>query len=767
MMFRPHHDLFDQVGLYLNTVVYRNQFAEEDSFVSILEKIKANAIKSYAHKDYPFDQLIDDLNLQRDMSRNPLFDIMVVLNNNERVDAAKNPIQGITIKPYKIDTESVISKFDLTFDFTEVRGEFLVNIEYNTDLYKQETIERLNRHLHKLIDQIVEQPNASIADISLLSQQEEHQLLSEFNNTNTNDSNEKPLIKIFEEQAEKTPDKIAVVFENNKLTCKELNEISNQLGDYLRQTYNIQPDDLIAISLDRSEWMIIAILGVLKSGAAYVPVDPQYPQERLDYILNDSNAKALVDHGELTKFMDRQKEFSKSNLEITTTPNHLAYVIYTSGSTGKPKGVMLENRNLFNLLIKDDYSSSLTANFVFDASVYEIFTAILFGNTLFIPTVETVLSPSDYLNYIEENNIEKVFLLPFYVKQFSALFENKQQTCVKKILTGVESIHSQSIKGILDKNIHLTNAYGPAESTIYSSAVHIQQLPENSGVLPVGSPIQNTQIYILDDQERLLPIGLVGEICISGAGIARGYLNRPELTKEKFVSNPFIPGERMYKTGDMGKWLPDGNLVFVGRRDAQVKIRGYRIELGEIESTLLQKNAIQECVVLTNESAGDKQLVAFLRSEEQIDGSKLRAWLMGILPKYMVPSYFVQLEEFPLTTNGKLDKKALPNPINTGLITSTEYVAPGTDIEKQLVNIWSNVLGIEPKHIGIHNDFFALGGHSLKATKVISQISNEFSVKLTIKDIFTNTTIKKIAESIEMVSLANETEDTEDFDLVI
>jgi len=780
MMFRPHYDLFDQVGLYLNTVVYRNQFSQDDDFVGILKKIKGNAIKSYAHKDYPFDQLIDDLNLERDMSRNPLFDIMVILNNNEMADFSKSMMDGISIKPYKTNTESIISKFDLSINFTEVGNKFLVDIEYNTDLFKQQTVEQLSHHLHTLIDVVIANPTIPLSDLTLLSKEEEKQLLLEFNDTNANYPSEKPLIQLFEEQVEQTPDNIAVVFENNQLTYNELNEKANRLGDYLRQTYNIKPDDLVAIKLDRSEWMIVAILGVLKSGAAYVPIDPEYPQDRIDYMLKDSKAKTLIDQEKLTKLNALQSKYSTTNLEIVSDSNHLAYVIYTSGSTGKPKAVEQLNSTINNIVHHADSidnSDSIKfdrllqfASFSFDVSIQEVMTTLLKGSSLYVASTDLKFDTTALFAYMVQNKIDGIYLpTSYFTKVFLDEFIATEGSSVLKhiIVAGEKlSISTQSIAELNRKGITLHDHYGPTETHVVTSKTYAPNRKFKPNT--IGSPISNTQIYILDQKENLVPIGVVGEICVSGDGVARGYSDRPELTAKKFVPNPFTEGRKMYKTGDLGKWLPDGTIQFIGRKDHQLKIRGYRVELGEIEHALQQYTAIQECVVLPKESKGNEtELVAYLKSQQKLNTKELRTHLQANLPAYMIPTYFVQLEEFPLTQNGKLNKKALPNPSESDLNGDTEYVAPRTDIEKQLVIIWSEVLGIEAHKIGINDDFFELGGHSLKATTVISKIAKELSVKLSIKDVFTNKTVEKIGASIEVISLANEAEDTADFDLVI
>jgi len=764
---RVHVDLTDQIGYYINTLALRTEFTSEISFQHLLKTVAAHTLKAYEHQSYPLYELVNDLNLKRDLSSNPLFDVMIILQNNELVDFTGG-FEGLEAKLIKDQEENSISKFELSFLFKEVGDEISVQVDYNSDLFHTATIERLGNHLIQLTQSIVDNPNQPISELTPVSKKEQHQILVDFNDTTADYPTDKTIIELFEKQVTQTPDKVAIVFEDAALSYTELNEITNQLGDYLRKKLDIQPDDLVAVMLDRSEWMVISILGVLKSGGAYVPIDPEHPQERIDYILEDSNAKMIINQVELDSFLDNQSNYNKTNPELITKSNNLAYVIYTSGSTGKPKGCMLEHSGVvnridwqwhkYNFSQQDIFLQKTTVTF--DVSVWELFKPICYGATMIIASREDVYDQERTYALIEKHRVTCVHFVPSILNQFILVNSDKdtENLSLKCVITSGEALGESTVNDWISKfNTPIYNLYGPTEASI--DVTHFDILDQQFEKVLIGRPISNTQIYIIDKNENLLPLGIEGEICISGVGLARGYLNRPELTNEKFVSNPFRQGERMYKTGDVGRWLPDGNIEYIGRNDDQVKIRGHRIELGEIEACLLrygrqgvlnQYEDIRECVVIARESeTGDKHLVAYLQAPTALDTKQIRTDLKGRVPDYMVPSYFVQLDEFPLSSNGKLDRKSLPNPDGLGFNNGMDYKAPENAIEKQLAQIWSSVFELELGKISIDDDFFELGGHSLKATRMISEISKELSIKLSIKDIFTNTTLEELAEVIE------------------
>ncbi|MGB3465097.1 MAG: amino acid adenylation domain-containing protein, partial [Cyclobacteriaceae bacterium] len=574
--------------------------------------------------------------------------------------------------------------------------------------------------------------------IDFLTTSEKDKLLGSFNDTSVEYPKDKTIVDLFEAQAAKTPDNVALVFGEKELTYKELDELSNRLAHFLVETYDLCPEDLIGIQLDRSEWVLISILGVLKSSGAYVPIDPEYPSSRKEYIANDASLKLLltetgfiydIDYydGEILAIdveFDPQ-EYSGESLTTDLSASNLAYVIYTSGSTGTPKGVMVDHESIVNTLnsqieifeLNSERRGLQFASFSFDASISEAFIILLSGARLYIADESHRKNPSLLTAYIKDNQIDIATLSPSYLGKIAI----DELVGLETLITAGESAHYETALAYLEHGTYY-NAYGPTETSICGTVFKLEDgegLTANN--LPIGKPIANTQIYILSDTLSLQPIGVTGEICIGGEGLARGYLNRPDLTQEKFVDNPFRSGERMYRTGDLGRWLPDGNIEFIGRKDDQVKIRGYRIELGEIEHALSGHEQIGQAVVLAKENeAGDRELVAYLTASEEQHTGDLRSYLKERLPEYMLPAYFVQLEELPLTSNGKIDKKGLPSPEGLGLSSGVEYVAPVTVEQQVLVQVWTDVLKREG--IGLKDSFYNLGGDSIKSIQVVARL---------------------------------------------
>ncbi|PFZ81315.1 non-ribosomal peptide synthetase, partial [Bacillus pseudomycoides] len=511
---------------------------------------------------------------------------------------------------------------------------------------------------------------------------------------------------------------------------------------------------------ERSLEMIIGILGILKSGGAYVPIDPEYPEERIQYMLKDSKAQLLLlQHhlqdripfeGKLVNLNDEASYHKDgSNLKSIVASNQLAYVIYTSGTTGKPKGVMVEHHGLCNLKsvmydtlqMNEQDKVVQFASLSFDASIWEIFTSLFFGATLYIPSKSVILDYHLFNHFMNENKITTALLPPAY----ATYLEPNQIPALKKLVTGGSASSFQLVEMWKDKALYV-NAYGPTEDSIITTMWSDSNKLANNNCIPIGCPIHNHQVYIMDKGGQLLPIGVAGELCIAGSGVARGYLNRPGLTKEKFVENPFNPGEKMYKTGDLARWLPDGNIEYLGRMDHQVKIRGYRIETGEVETALLEIELIQEAIIIAKEDKdGLKQLCAYYVGDDSLTVGKLRSELSKELPNYMIPSYFVKLTQMPLTPNGKVDRKALLE-LEGNLQTGTEYEAPRTVIEVQLAEIWKEVLGL--KQVGVKDNFFDIGGHSLRATILISKIHKEMNVSISLREIFRFPTLQQMAGRI-------------------
>jgi amino acid adenylation domain-containing protein len=586
--------------------------------------------------------------------------------------------------------------------------------------------------------------------MDLITAEERKQLLEEFNDVTARKAPGATIIAQFEKQAEQNPDTKILAFGNVELSYRELNETSNQLANYLRANYNIEADDLVGLLLDRSEWMVIAMLGVLKSGAAYVPVDPFYPEERIAYMLEDSKCKVMITPEELDKFKQQQNNYSKQNLPPVSGMSNLAYVIYTSGSTGKPKGVMVEHGNLacFNQNLTERYGfrpgmklAALTT-YTFDISVLELLGTLSTG--VYVRVMDEI-DPLEILAQLKKHQINILQLTPSRLNQLiTAGLGYSHLSGLDILMIGGEALPEKMYNDLKQQlpQVSVLNVYGPTEATIWSTWLPIH----NSNKVNIGKPLIEEYVYVLNEHGQLLPIGEAGELHIAGTGVTRGYLNRPELTTEKFITNPFRPGERMYKTGDIGRWLPDGNIECMGRTDDQVKIRGFRIELDEISAVLQTHSTVKEAVVVARAVTGqEKELIAYTTGDTQ--PAELRNYLKEQLPIYMVPTYYVNIQAIPLTSNGKIDRKSLPMPDESHRPKLENFAAAVTDIEKKLAAAWQEVLNIT--NIGIDDDFFDLGGSSMVAIRVVNKINTSTEAGLTVAALYQLPTIRQLAEKIE------------------
>ncbi|UNY98316.1 amino acid adenylation domain-containing protein [Zhouia spongiae] len=748
------------IGFFVNTLALRTNLNDDFSFLNFVEQIKNVTLDAYSNQDIPFEKVVEITQPNRNLAYSPLFQVMMILQNNP---VSELSLGELSLKP--LNFEQIVSRFDLTLEFTETQKGLYGRIEYNTDLFDRHSIDRMIKHYKILIDTIILNPNIKISDIELLTSSERQQLLFDWNDTQVDYPKEKCIHQLFEEQSEKTPDNVAVVFEGDSLTYRELNERSNQLAYYL-QSKGVKAESLVGICVERSLEMIVGLLGILKAGGAYVPIDPTYPEERISYMFKDTNCAIVLtqEQIELPKtnseiiYLDSEWEkiakAPRTNIETGVKGDNLAYVIYTSGSTGNPKGVMVEHRNTFSLLkwaqklySKQELAGTLASTSIaFDLSIFELYLPLSIGCSIILE--KNILSVTESIN---KQKITFINTVPSGIKYL--LDQKEIPSTVKTINLAGEYLSKKIVNELYEQggNIKVYDLYGPSEDTTYTT----YSLRTLDGCETIGQPIENTKVYILDKTQKSVPIGVVGELCISGNGLARGYLNQPDLTRKKFIKDPFSkdPNSRLYKTGDLARYLPDGNIEFIGRLDDQVKIRGFRIELGEIESVLNQQDQVSSSVVLAKEDAtGNKQLVGYVVPSQDVDASqglkieKLREALSKTLPDYMVPSLFVSLEAMPLTSNGKIDKKALPDP-QGNLQMTNEYVPPKTEIEKNLAIIWQELLGVEK--VGINDNFFELGGHSLLATQIISSIKYTFNKDIPLKAIFENSILYKLALSIE------------------
>jgi amino acid adenylation domain-containing protein len=751
------------IGFFVNTLALRTNVSGEMTFRELLADVRDVTLGAYAHQDLPFEKLVAELQPQRNAGNLSFLPVMFALQNS-----AENDLAFPRIETKILDIENETAKFDLTFVVRETSAGLKLIAEYNTDLFEKETVQRaLNQYGH-LLESIAANPAQKISKLNLLDESERQQLLVDWNKTETNYPREKTIAGLFEEQARKTPDAVALVFGNRQMTYRELDERSNQLANYLRGL-GVGPDVLVAICAERSIELLVGFLGILKAGGAYVPLDLAYPAERISFMMEDARCPVLLTQEKLASrfpaFKNRllclDSDWEKISREkktapvTTTTAENLAYVIYTSGSTGKPKGVAVPNRAVVRLVFNTNYiqlgSSEKIAqasNSSFDAATFEIWGALLHGAQLIGFDKDIILSPSDFAREIERHQITTLFLT---TALFNQIAENVPETfrSVKNVLFGGEAVDPKWVREILKRGApkRLLHVYGPTESTTFASFFEVREVPPNATTIPIGRPISNTQFFVLDGALQPVPVGVPGELHIGGDGLARGYLNAPELNAQKFISNPFKSGERLYKTGDKVRWLVDGNIEFIGRIDHQVKIRGFRIELPEIETLLKQHPAVNDALVLVREERNEKQLVGYVIASTQAPptATELRQFLKQKLPDYMVPAHLLMLEQFPLNPNGKVDRRALPAPEISGCVEESRS-APLTNLEKKLKRIWEDVMGRKP--IGMRENFFDIGGHSLLAVRVFARIEKVLGKKLPLALLFQSPTIEQLARSI-------------------
>lgn len=755
---REHSDLEDQIGYYINILPLRTRFNGSETYEDLLNQIKEVTLSAYEHQLYPYDELVDSLKLPRNINRNPLFDVMVTLQSSMEQDAEFTMI-GLKTSQYDAG-ESLVTKYDVNFIFSESKNELELYLEYNADIYGAEQMKRMLKHFENIIAAVARNPKQSLAEIDYLTNEDKLQLLNEFNNTLVEFPQEKTIVDLFEDQVKKTPGNPAVVFGDVELSYQELNFLSNQFGDYLRKTYKIKPDDLLGIKLERSQWMAIVILGVLKAGGAYVPIDPAYPKERINYLVNDSGCKVLIDDDELERFKRSQNKFNQENQYVGLRPDNLAYCIYTSGSTGRPKGCLIQHNSLVNRLswmtktypLSDNDVVLQKTTFVFDVSVWELLWWAIQGACVCMLKPGEERNPEAIISEIDEHKVTIIHFVPSMLNAFLEYLENDKSRLyqlreLRQVFISGEVLTVNQVERFKELffNKSLVNFYGPTETSIDVTYFDCtKELPRSS--VPIGKPIDNAQIYILDKQRNLLPLGATGEICIGGTGLARGYLNRAELTAKKFIANPFVTGTRIYCSGDFGKWRSDGNLEYLGRADDQVKIRGYRIELNEISSILQNHPKVKQAIVTAASIKGpDSELIAYTTGEAT--AIELKDYLKEHLPLYMVPGYYVHMDSIPVTESGKVNRQALPIPESSGIF-KPPYIPPSTDIEKSLVKLWAKVLSLPEKALGLKNDFFDMGGHSIKAIRLLGLIHKELGIKLPLNELFSKGTIEHQAAMI-------------------
>lgn len=810
---RNEAELVGLLGYFVNPIVLRTKISGNLTFDKLLGQVRQTVLDAFTHQDYPFALLVERLQTVRDSSRSPLFQTMFVLQkahllHEQGLTAFTLNQTGAKMRLGELEMESLaleqkVAQFDLTLTMGEVDGKLAGSFEYNADLFDADTISRMASHFQILLEGIVANSQQRLSTLPLLTQAERQQLLGEWNTTQTDYPKDVCLHELFESQVEKTPDAIAVIFQDKQLTYGELNQRANQLAHHL-QAIAVKSEVRVGIYLERSLEMATGVLGVLKAGGTYVPLDPMYPKERIAFMLADAQVQVLLTQHSLVSSLPEHiasvicldtdweiinQQSTKNPAAIVTSAN-LAYIIYTSGSTGQPKGVMIPHAGIVNRLVWGIERYQLTSkdrvlqktSFSFDVCVWEFFAPLLSGASLVMANPNGHQDPSYLVQLMAQ---QQIMIADFVPAMLQLILEQPGlEACqsLRYITCGGEALPKKLSDRFFSRlsGVELHNCYGPTEVSIDATSWVCQP---HSEVISIGRPIANQQIYILDNYLQPVPIGVPGELYVGGAGLSRGYLNRPETTAEKFIPHPFSDelGARLYKTGDLARYLPNGNIEFLGRLDEQVKIRGFRLELGEIEAVLRQYPGVKEVAVLvqnyTDSEVSQKRLIAYLVPKEdqqllefsssisehplseilfpqgevnlhnenqQLSTKSLRSYLSRHLPDYMIPSVFVTIPQMPRTPNGKLDYRALPALDATSLESAVTYVAPSTALEEILANIWGEILQVE--RVGIHDNFFELGGHSLLAIQVISRIRDIFNVELPVHNLFDANTVAKLSQ---------------------
>lgn len=773
---RNHPDIEDQVGFFVNTLPLRDRIDAESGFLSHLQRVIETVTQASEHQMYPVDKLVEELGLRRDLSRSPLYDIVVARYENfmQRVC-----LDGIDSVPFELNTHT--SKFDLAFMFRETGGIIELDIEYNTDIFEKDRIQRMSGHIKELAQNVILEPDLPVSRIKILPQEENIRILNEFNETRVDYPIDTTLPDLFRRQANETPDRAAIVFEDKTIRYRQLDELSAAVARYLILNCHVRPDDRVAVVLHRSHWYVIAMLGVLKAGAAYVPIDPGYPVERIGYMIEDSACRLVLTENRLKPLIkgfediapvkdicliaeEKNQAEGGDSKDVATgdngavpgnklRPSNLAYVIYTSGSTGVPKGVQIEHRSLLNLIfwhnnafdVTEESRATLFAGVGFDASVWETWPYLLKGACLYPLSDELKLDLKGVAAFFDKNRITHAFV-PSPICNLLADEMRSSRNHIT-LLTGGDVL--KPMTGI-NRHVDIINNYGPTEYTVVATSCQVKE--SDIQMVPIGKPVDNTLIYILDANLQPVPIGVPGELCIAGAGLSRGYLNQPELVAQRFVSCPFSQQQPMYRTGDICRWMSDGNIVFVGRNDDQMEIRGYRVEPGEVAVSIKRCPNVRDAVVVAIETvAGQKELAAYVLSEKSeagtLDLEAVRNALKKLLPDFMIPGYFVELQSFPLTANGKIDHRALPDPLRSSQERKGAARPPQSDMQIRIADIWKKELMRET--INLDDNFFDIGGNSLHLVNIRSKIETALQRNINVLDLFKYPTVQALADFLE------------------
>ena len=753
------------IGFFVNTLVLRTDLSGNPTVHELVRRVREVALGAYAHQELPFEKLVDELQVERSLSHTPLFQVVFALQNAGQ-DVLELP--GLSLSA--AGETSDVAKFDLMLSLSESDEAISGALQYNTDLFDATTIKRMLMHFQTLLESIITNPNQTVASLPMLADSERQLILHNWNDTERPFPSDLCVHQLFEAQVLASPDSIALICDDLQLSYRELNHRANQLAHHLRRL-GVGMESAVAILMERNADLIVSLLAILKAGGCYLPLDPDYPQERLSFMLRDADVRVLLTQSHLLEKLPEHdahaimvdadwpaiEQEMTENLTLSAQAGNVAYVIYTSGSTGEPKGVEVTHRNIARLLFGVDYVRLdarprilQMASISFDASTFEVWGALLHGGCC-------VLYPERVPNYegigncIARHGIDVMWMT---ASLFNAVVDEAPQALrgVGQLLVGGEALSVEHIRRAQQAlpGVQLTNGYGPTESTTFACCHPIAEVREEERAIPIGRAIGNTQAYILDSEMEVVGVGIRGELYLSGEGLARGYLKRSELTAERFVPNPFSErgGERLYRTGDVCRYREDGTIEYVGRVDEQVKVRGFRIELGEIETVLAKAEGVAEAVVVVREQAGEKRLVAYVVGEKgrELSASEMRNYLAGRLPDYMIPAAFVVMEEMPITANGKVDKKKLPEPTNERPSLASEFIKPQTETELRIAAIWQELLHLS--EIGTQDNFFDLGGNSLLLVQLHARLQKIYGEQVTMVDLFEHPTVGSLAAQL-------------------
>jgi len=761
---RNNQEVENLIGFFINSLVMRTSLEDNPDFCQLLERIKIFSAEAYANQDYPFEKMVEDLQIERNMGQNPIFQTMFALQNTP---PPPKKIADIEMQIEEVDSGTAV--FDITLSMYETDEGLNGYFEYSSELYNQSTIQNMINSFECLLNDISHNPEKEVSRLSILNKETYKKIVTDWNSEKLEFSTDRLIFEVIDDIADSRPDAVVITtgttLTEQQYTWQQLNQQACKLANILLGK-GVRPGDFIGICLNRSFEMFVSILGVMKAGGAYLPMDPAYPRDRLQYMLEDTAANIIITQRELSEclpdssaekyYIEDIEAFSKNTTvktpEVMLTPDSIAYIIYTSGSTGKPKGVLVSHGNLLHsTAVRREYykerveSFLLMSSFSFDSSVAGIFWTLCDGGTLVLPAYGQERDIFEVAKLINEHSVSHMLSLPSVYSLLLTSAPARAISALKTVCVAGEECPSSLLEKHFDTlpDTRLFNEYGPTEGTVWSTVYEC--IPEDAGkVIPIGGAIKNVQIYILDENLSVQPIGVPGEIYIAGKGVTRGYLNRDELTAEKFIENPFSDNsQKMYRSGDIGKYRADGNIEFLGRVDDQVKVRGYRIEPGEIENAILQNPAITQCAVIVQKTErGDNRLIAYIEPP-QTDTEKLIAALSLRLPAYMVPALFIRLETMPLMPNGKINRKALPEPASAADGLGQKFVESKNAVEQVLANIWADLLEID--RVSTAANFFELGGHSILATRVVSGIYENFDVQVAIRHLFDSPTVSALS----------------------